>query len=115
MITGKFNLTKYSKDKTIWKIPMNIKVESKNKTESLLLDKKSTSVNLSVKRGQWISLNLGTSGMYRLNYPEIMLRNLEEAVKKKSIPARDRYYRTCRSYGGYRMDIRKRVRGVGAL
>lgn len=82
---------KSSKDKTIWKVPINIKRESKNRNQEFLLDKKSKSIDLSLKAGEWIYFNSGSSGMYRLNYPEVMLRNLEEAVKRKSIPARDRF------------------------
>lgn len=80
-----------SEKKTVWKIPMNIRRSSTKKIQTFLLDKKSKEINLSLKAGEWASLNAGTSGMYRLNYPLPMLENLESAVKHKSMPAYERF------------------------
>lgn len=82
---------KKSSDKTVWKVPMNIRRASGKKIQTFLLDKKSKTISLALKTGEWVSFNAGTSGMYRLNYPEYMLESLENAVKYKNIPAHDRF------------------------
>ena len=80
-----------SEDKTVWRVPMNIRRASVKKIQTLLLDKKSKPINMSLKTSEWASFNAGTSGMYRLDYPTKMLESLEAAVKHKAIPARDRF------------------------
>ena len=80
-----------SKDRTVWNIPMNVKREYEKKSGRFLFNRRSASVRVSPKPSEWVSLNAGTSGMYRVEYTPQMLRQLEQAVADKKIPARDRF------------------------
>lgn len=79
-----------TKDSTVWSVPMNYLKEGAKKAERFLLDKKSKPAPFHLKDHQWISLNAGASGVYRVDYPARMLRELREAIEKKSLPARER-------------------------
>lgn len=77
-------------DKTVWKIPINYVLEGEKKAKRFLLDKQSKPAPFRLKEHQWVSLNAGASGVYRVDYPAKMLCELREAIVKKSLPARER-------------------------
>src|SRR3989344_611868 len=78
------------RDDTIWRVPINYRRETKNKSAWLLLGRKSQLVPLRLKPHEWVSFNAGASGVYRVDYPARLLAELQEAVIKKTLSARDR-------------------------
>lgn len=79
---------KKTKDNTVWSIPIKIQ-DAETKTQDLLMDKKLINID-KPKDGGWIKLNMGESSLFRVDYPQNLLRALEEAVKLKQIPSVDR-------------------------
>lgn len=83
-------IRKQTKDFAVWKIPISYQLEGAKKPARFLLEKKSAKAPFRLKKGQWVSLNAGASGVYRVDYPAPMLRELSEAIVKKSLRARER-------------------------
>ncbi len=80
-----------AKDKTLWHIPVNLRRKSSAKTKILLLDKKGETLNAALGRDEWLKLNYDVSGVYRVDYPAVMLERLAKAVGKKELGPRDRF------------------------
>ncbi|XP_038047211.1 puromycin-sensitive aminopeptidase-like [Patiria miniata] len=76
-----------------WKVPINI-ATSGNPTKSahtVLLEKPSITVTLeNVQPDQWVKLNPGTVGFYRVHYSSEMLDALLPGIRDGSMPPRDR-------------------------
>lgn len=75
-----------------WLIPMVIASESNvNEPTKIILDEKSKSITLNnVKQDDWIKINFGQFGFYRVRYTSDMLPMLVPAVAKKVLKPRDR-------------------------
>ncbi|TLZ46340.1 MAG: M1 family metallopeptidase, partial [Methanobacteriota archaeon] len=73
-----------SKDATRWKVPVRISRAGQRKPISLLLEKKSESHPLPRSRRpltkDWIKVNAGQTGFYRVNYPPEEWDRLRQAV-----------------------------------
>lgn len=69
---------KESKDKTLWSIPLGI----------LLFSKKSLFIP---KPKGWVKFNRGETSFVRVQYPSLLLKLLEEPIKKKKLTSEDRY------------------------
>ena len=78
------------RDNTIWQVPIKYQRESTKKVERFLLKDKSARFPVRLKPHEWVSLNAGAEGVYRVDYPARMLAELREAVEKKSLSARER-------------------------
>nr|XP_058942473.1 puromycin-sensitive aminopeptidase-like [Pocillopora verrucosa] len=76
-----------------WQVPVSIS-SSANPRESVastLLDQKSCTLTVSgVKSDEWVKLNPGQVGFYRVQYSSDMLELLLPAIKDNSLPPRDR-------------------------
>ncbi|PFX27024.1 Puromycin-sensitive aminopeptidase [Stylophora pistillata] len=76
-----------------WQVPVSVS-SSANPRESVastLLDQKSCALTVSgVKPDQWVKLNPGQVGFYRVQYSSDMLELLLPAIKDNSLPPRDR-------------------------
>jgi tricorn protease interacting factor F2/3 len=62
-----------------WPIPMHYATESSGVGKTLRMNKKTASIN---KRLDWIKLNYGQKGFYRVRYPERMLEALAKEIEK---------------------------------
>ncbi|MBI2055021.1 MAG: M1 family metallopeptidase [Candidatus Sungbacteria bacterium] len=83
-------IRKQTKDSTVWNIPINFLKESASKPERFLLDKREKPFPVRLEDGEWVSLNAGASGVYRVDYPAPMLHRLREAIEERSLSARER-------------------------
>src|SRR2546421_771860 len=83
-----------SNESTRWKVPIRIGRAGQRKPISLLLEKKSESHPLGRSRRplarDWIKVNAGQSGFYRVNYPREEWDRLREAVAAGELEAEDR-------------------------
>ncbi|XP_071792153.1 puromycin-sensitive aminopeptidase-like [Asterias amurensis] len=77
-----------------WIVPVSIATSTDHTIKplsSILLDKPSTTVTLEdIKPDQWIKLNPGTIGFYRVHYSSEMLDALLPGIRDGSLPPRDR-------------------------
>ncbi|XP_067931273.1 puromycin-sensitive aminopeptidase-like [Watersipora subatra] len=76
-----------------WMVPIDItcSTDPLKPFYTTVLSSKSSTVSLDgVKAGDWIKLNPGTIGVYRVQYSSAMLDSLIPAVSNMSLPARDR-------------------------
>ncbi|KKU15430.1 MAG: hypothetical protein UX23_C0001G0029 [Parcubacteria group bacterium GW2011_GWB1_45_9] len=71
-----------------WNIPFEILTP--RGTSRHYLDKESHEINVEAEGDDWIKLNPGHAGFYRVAYPESMLKKLSECVKQKKFSAIDR-------------------------
>lgn len=78
---------KESKDKTVWNIPISIEKREARGEERILMDKKSMVID---KPEDWIKLNTGETSLIRVDYPQQLLKKLEEAILDGKLPALDR-------------------------
>lgn len=76
---------------TIWDIPLEVSCKSKECLKSLLFSKKEETVDLKdVPTGDWINLNPGSLGFFRVRYPKEMLDKFLPSIKDRSLPKNDR-------------------------
>uniref|UniRef100_A0A914XGU4 Aminopeptidase n=1 Tax=Plectus sambesii TaxID=2011161 RepID=A0A914XGU4_9BILA len=81
-------------DKLLWQVPVGISttthpVDSKFK---VLLKERQTEIVLDgVAPDEWVKLNAGTTGYYRVEYSEEMFKSLLPAFKSKTLPIVDRF------------------------
>ncbi|RUS74701.1 hypothetical protein EGW08_017531, partial [Elysia chlorotica] len=76
-----------------WLVPVSVLTQSQPDQPMLLglMDNCSKDFCLHfVSHGQWVKLNAGTVGFYRVMYPSEMLQALMPAVKDLSLPPKDR-------------------------
>jgi len=79
---------KESKDTTIWSIPISVMSSASSRPVSSLMSQKSGVI--SKPKGQWLKLNMGQTGFYRVDYPAQMLQALQTPIKMKKLPPTDR-------------------------
>jgi puromycin-sensitive aminopeptidase len=83
-----------SKDASRWKIPVRISRAGSKKITSFLMGKKSDSRPLGRSRratdSDWIKVNAGQSGFYRVNYPAEEWKRLRKAVVSGELGPEDR-------------------------
>lgn len=81
-------------DKTLWQVPVTTGRAGASKPSSILLDKRSASVPLGAGKApnaeDWVKLNAGQTGFYRVQYPNKEWSLLSDAVATKKLPAIDR-------------------------
>ena len=82
------------KEKTRWKVPVNVARAGLRKPTSFLMEKGTASRSLGRSRRSpdedWIKVNAGQSGFYRVNYPREEWDRLRRAVATGELDARDR-------------------------
>lgn len=81
-----------STDDSKWLVPISIGSRSSSEPiHRLVLDKKETVITLdNVSPDDWIKLNMGHVGFYRVQYSESMLNALLPSIENMSLSARDR-------------------------
>src|SRR5436190_3189495 len=83
-----------SKDRTRWKVPVRIARAGQKKPVSFLMEKKTESRPLGRSRRSadkdWIKVNAGQSGFYRVNYPPEEWDRLRRAVEAGELGTEDR-------------------------
>ncbi|KAL5005760.1 hypothetical protein ScPMuIL_016918 [Solemya velum] len=76
-----------------WMVPISISTSASpdKPAKIILLNSPTTTVTLEdVKEDQWVKLNCGSVGVFRVQYDTDMLDALLPAIKDKSLPSRDR-------------------------
>lgn len=83
-----------TKDETLWRVPLQVlRAGEAQASTSLMTDRK---VRQPLGRGRgaeandWVKVNAGQSGFYRVNYPEEEWQRLARAVETLELPERDR-------------------------
>lgn len=82
-----------SESNTLWMIPVSISTAANPKfsASETLLESRSIELRIpNVTNDEWIKLNPGTVGFYRVQYSSEMLNSLLPAIKDKTLPALDR-------------------------
>ena len=83
-----------SKDRTRWKVPVRIARAGQKKPVSFLMEKKTETRPLGRSRRSsekdWIKVNAGQSGFYRVNYPSEEWDRLRRAVEAGELGTEDR-------------------------
>jgi puromycin-sensitive aminopeptidase len=81
-------------DKTLWQVPVSITQAGNDKKVSILMEQQETEVSLVWKPGldssDWVKVNAGQTGFYRVNYPAEGWEKLRSAVEQQQLPAIDR-------------------------
>uniref|UniRef100_A0A1I7X455 ERAP1_C domain-containing protein n=1 Tax=Heterorhabditis bacteriophora TaxID=37862 RepID=A0A1I7X455_HETBA len=75
-------------------VPINVCIGSNPtavKSKILLTEKEQTFIIDNVKEGEWVKLNAGTTGFYRVEYSEEMLNALLPDISNKNMPVLDRF------------------------
>ncbi|XP_076459324.1 puromycin-sensitive aminopeptidase-like isoform X2 [Babylonia areolata] len=78
---------------SLWLVPISVSTGSSpdKPVSTILLDKSSTTITLDdIKPDEWVKVNTGTVGVYRVQYSSDMLGMLVPAIKDKSLPPKDR-------------------------
>lgn len=92
---GRFILDGKSDDQDlVWKIPINICAESspdRAKFKILMTDREQEFELEGVQPNEWIKLNQGNAGFYRVQYSNEMLESFLPAIKNKKMHAMDRF------------------------
>ncbi|CAH1790124.1 unnamed protein product, partial [Owenia fusiformis] len=76
-----------------WMVPISVSTSSNPDivAHRALMDQTTITLTLeNVKEGEWVKLNAGNVGFYRVQYSSEMLDALLPAIKEQSIPPRDR-------------------------
>ncbi len=88
------HLLEGEEDATVWKVPISIQRAGGVGKATLLMEKRSQSHVLSGERlpevEDWVKINAGQAGFYRVNYPPEEWERLLPAVEGLSLPATDR-------------------------
>jgi puromycin-sensitive aminopeptidase len=88
------HILRTSKETTRWKVPVRVARAGQPKATSLLLEKAAASISLGRARrpadADWIKVNAGQSGFYRVNYPPAEWDRLRRAVAARELDAPDR-------------------------
>ena len=75
----------------LWMIPLSISTSANPKALETLFESRSIELRIyNVTSNQWVKLNPGTVGFYRVQYSPEMLNSLLPAIKDKTLPALDR-------------------------
>ena len=88
------HILRASKEKTRWKVPVHVTRAGQKKAVSFLMEKGTASRSLGRSRRSsnedWIKVNAGQSGFYRVNYPRDEWDRLRRAVASRELETRDR-------------------------
>ncbi len=88
------HILRASKEKTRWKVPVRIARAGQREATNFLMEKAGASQSLGRSRrspdGDWIKVNAGQSGFYRVNYPPEEWGRLRRAVAAKELDTPDR-------------------------
>ncbi|VDM46294.1 unnamed protein product [Toxocara canis] len=78
----------------LWQVPITISTSAdptKIKQKMLLKDREQEFTVEGVEPNEWIKLNAGTTGFYRVDYPSDMLKALIKDISSKRLPVVDRF------------------------
>ena len=81
-------------DSTIWKVPITARTASNADPERALMEEAGATLKLEPASygsdDEWIKVNPGQSGFYRVKYPEEELERLKAPIRSLTLPAQDR-------------------------
>ncbi len=78
-----------NKDKTTWRIPVSILKSDSPGFEHFVMSEESMLLP-AVKSREWLKLNAGEGGFFRVRYPNSLLRSLRKPIEDKKFGPRDR-------------------------
>ncbi|CAI5448823.1 unnamed protein product [Caenorhabditis angaria] len=79
---------------SLWQVPITVSVGSNPndvKARFVLKQKSQEFVVENVAPGEWLKLNAGTTGFYRVEYSEEMLKDMLPAIASRQMPVLDRF------------------------
>jgi len=77
-------------DVPLWSIPVGIVTEKNPAVQFFLISHKEQEIAVELGEGEWMKVNAGMAGMFRVRYPQERLQLLSKAVQTKALPAVDR-------------------------
>jgi puromycin-sensitive aminopeptidase len=81
-------------DSTVWQVPITIVTESSPNEivhKALLTEREQEIILDNVADSDWVKLNAGMSGFYRVQYSDEMFKQLLNAVQTKKLRTEDRF------------------------
>ena len=82
------------KDPTLWQVPIKVRRAGSEEVDSFLMQAREVTRSLgpgtSAIRDEWIKVNTGQAGFYRVNYPPDGWIQLRSAVESLALPPTDR-------------------------
>ena len=73
-----------------WWVPVTVQTERSSCPEQFLMRDRESSLDCSLQPQEWIKLNVGQAGFYRVSYPEVLWKRLMPAILSGSLPPADR-------------------------
>jgi len=74
----------------VWAIPIEVGVEGSEQPQLFLMQEKAQQIVVKATKDKWIKLNIGQTGLYRVQYSTPRLSNLGGAIEQKQLSAADR-------------------------
>ncbi|CAJ0921272.1 unnamed protein product, partial [Mesorhabditis belari] len=78
---------------SLWKVPLTFSSTSSpdQPFHRTVLSERSSEQSLAVAKGEWLKVNQGTTGFYRVKYSGELLEGLLKAVANQTLPVLDRF------------------------
>ncbi|ELR17053.1 APM1 (AMINOPEPTIDASE M1), putative [Acanthamoeba castellanii str. Neff] len=77
-------------DEPVWSVPVGIIAEKKKDIQFFLISQREQEIEVEVGKDEWMKVNAGMTGMFRVKYPQERLKLLGAAVQSKAFSAADR-------------------------
>ena len=77
-------------DSSRWWVPVSITTAARPEAEFHFLREPKADLGLPVEEQEWVKINWGQTGFYRVNYPPAFWARLRAAVRETALPAPDR-------------------------
>jgi puromycin-sensitive aminopeptidase len=77
-------------EESLWCVPVSIRTEGSSSFSHFLLQRRDARLDCPLEPPQWIKLNVGQTGFYRVSYPQVLWKRLFPAVFSGTLPPADR-------------------------
>ncbi|XP_076459328.1 puromycin-sensitive aminopeptidase-like [Babylonia areolata] len=84
------SLGQQSGEGSLWVVPISILTESGTEVKKVLMENRNVSVTLDVEPDEWVKVNAGTKGVYRVHYSADMLTKLVPWIENQQLQPTDR-------------------------
>ncbi|MBI5139887.1 MAG: M1 family metallopeptidase [Candidatus Vogelbacteria bacterium] len=79
-----------TKDKTVWKVPLSIKLSGNKEIKKIIFGKKTDVMKMRLSLEDWLKFNVGETSFTRIGYSSRMMEMLGRAIAEKKISEVDR-------------------------